>query len=119
LRGTHLHLETFGDTSAAVRGNTEALTVSLWGRLRWPTGLEAFSRPVRWVAEGQHSQFLGGQRTALGFDYLTKLGGGLELDMSRLEIGAFDLYAQRVRLVGRYVFGNNVSGFSIGIGVSF
>ena len=38
LRGTQLHLQTFGDTSAVVRGDTEALTVGLWGRLRWPTG---------------------------------------------------------------------------------
>lgn len=119
LRGTHLHLSTFAGTSAAVRGTTEALTVSLWARLRWPTGIEAFGRPVRWVLDGQHSHFLGDQRAALGFEYLTKVGGGLELDVGGLEIGALGLYAQRVRLVGRYVFGENVSGFSVGLGLSF
>ena len=71
------------------------------------------------MVEGQHSRFFGGQRADLGFEHLTKLGGGLELDTGALEVGAFGLYAQRMRLVGRYVFGKNVSGFSVGIGVSF
>lgn len=119
LPGTHFHLATFGGTSAAVRGETDALTVSLWGRLRWPTGLEMFGRPIRWVLEGQHSRFLGGQRGALPFEYLTKLGGDPEMDLGALEIGALGLYLQRMRLVGRYVFGRNVQGFSIGLGLSF
>ena len=112
-------IQTFGDTSAAVEGSSNALTVNLWGRLRWPTGLEAFHRPVRWVAEAQHSQFLGDPQAALGFEYLTKFGGGLELDTGALKIGALGLYMERVRLVGRYVFGLNVSGFSVGLGVTF
>lgn len=119
LRTTNLHLQTFGNTSAAVEGDTNALTVNLWGRLRWPTGLEAFDRPIRWVAEAQHSRFLGDPQAALGFEYLTKVGGGLELDVGALNIGAFGLYTQRVRLVGRYVFGLNVTGFSVGLGVTF
>lgn len=119
LRATDLHLQTFGDTSAAVKGSSNALTANLWGRLRWPTGLEAFHRPVRWVAEAQHSHFLGDPQAALGFEYLTKIGGGLELDTGALKIGAFGLYMERVRLVGRYVFGLNVSGFSVGLGVTF
>ena len=71
------------------------------------------------MLEGQHSHFLGGQRAALGVEYLTKLGGSLELDIGAHEIGALGLYAQRVRLVGRYVFGKNVCGFSVDIGMSF
>jgi len=119
LRTTNFHLQTFGDTSPAVRGDTVAGAVNAWGRLRWPTGYEAFDRPVRWVIEGQYSRFLGGPHAALGFEYLTTLGGGLELDVGALDIGALGLYTQRLRLIGRYVFGVNVSGFSLGIGVSF
>ncbi|MXP63562.1 hypothetical protein E0493_09390 [Roseomonas sp. M0104] len=120
LRGTRFHLETFGDTSAAVRGiGTEATTVNLWSRIRWPTGMDAFDRPVRWVLEGQHSRFFGRRDAALGIEYLTKVGGGLELDTGALKIGALGLYVERVRLLGRYVFGRNISGFSVGLGVSF
>ncbi|WP_165982565.1 autotransporter domain-containing protein [Dankookia rubra] len=119
LRGTRLHLATFDDTSVAIRSTMEATTVSLWARLRVPTGYEAFGRPVRWVLEAQHSHFIGAQRSALGFEFLTKLGAGLELDLGKLEVGAFGLTAQRLRWVGRYVFGENVSGFSVGLGLSF
>jgi hypothetical protein len=93
--------------------------VNLWARLRWPTGLEAFQRPVRWVTEAQHSHFFGDPQAALGFEHLTKIGGGLELDLEELKIGAFGLYTERVRLVGRYVFGLNVTGFSVGLGITF
>ncbi len=119
LRGTRLHLETVPGTSEAVRFATESTTVNLWTRLRWPTGAEAFGRPLRWVLEGQQSHFLGSQRSALGFEFLTKLGGGLELDIGRLEIGPSYLTAQRARLMGRYVFGEGVTGFSLGLGISF
>jgi hypothetical protein len=67
-----------------VRGDTNVVAFSLWGRLRWPTGLEAFDRPVRWVVEGQHSRFFGEPEDALGFNYLSKVGGGLELDLGAL-----------------------------------
>jgi hypothetical protein len=119
LRATDLYLQTFGNTSAGLRADTNAVTVNLWGRLRWPTGLEAFDRPVRWVAEGQHSRFFGDPQAALGFEYLTKVGGGIEFDLGAMNIGAFGLYTQRVRLVGRYVFGRNVTGFSVGLGITF
>jgi hypothetical protein len=119
LRATDLYLQTFGDTSADLRANTNALTVNLWARLRWPTGLEAFERPIRWVTEAQHSHFFGDPQAALGFEYLTKVGGGIEFDLGAYKIGALGLYTQRVRLVGRYVFGLNVNGFSVGLGVTF
>ena len=43
----------------------------------------------------------------------------LELDMGRQEMGAMGLYLQRLRIMGRVVFGQDVSGYSIGIGMSF
>ena len=119
LRATDLYLQTFGDTTPPLSANTNALTVNLWGRYRWPTGLEAFERPIRWVAEAQHSHFFGDPQAALGFEYLTKVGGGIEFDLGAYKIGALGLYTQRVRIVGRYVFGLNVDGFSVGLGITF
>lgn len=102
------------------RQNADAQTLGLWSRLRWPTGLEAFGRPVRWVAELSHSQFFGDQARVLGIDWLTKVGGGAELDIGRAEatLAGF-LYLNRIGLVGRYVFGRNVSGFSVGLSFGF
>jgi len=119
LRVNQLHLSTFGGTTREVRGETEARTATAWFRYRWPTGTEMLQRPLRWVFEANHTQFLGSQREVLGFQHLTKLGGGIELDVGALGIGPSWLEWQRLRLMGRYLFGDNVQGFSLGLGFSF
>ena len=115
LRYTDIRLRTFGNTSEAVQGESSARTANIYARYRAPTGMHALDRPVRYVLEFSHSRYLGSQADILGFDYLTSLGAGLELDTS-----AFNpLYVTRARAVLRYMFGNNVSGTSLGLAVSF
>ncbi len=120
LRYTEIHLQSFGNTLEVAAGSAVARTLGLWTRYRWPMGVEAFTRPVRWVLEGSGSYYLGDQRDALGFDWSVKVGGGIEVDIGRHEIGAVGLYVSRVRLVGRYFYGDGgVTGVSFGLGVSF
>jgi hypothetical protein len=119
LRSTNLFQTTWGDTSPAVRGRASSISTSLWTRLRWPTGMEMFGRPVRYVLEASHSTFYGDQARSLGFNLLTSIGAGLEVDPSDLKIGALGLYAGRVRVIGRYFFGPQVSGAAIGLGITF
>ncbi|APT59886.1 hypothetical protein RGI145_21535 [Roseomonas gilardii] len=120
LRYTQIRLETFGDTLPQARGSSTAQAVGLWTRLRWPTGLEAFGRPVRWVIDGSASTYLGDQRDALGFSWSAKIGGGIEFDVGRYEMGGMGLYLSRVRFLGRYFFADrNITGVSFGIGMSF
>ena len=118
LRYTDIRLSTFGDTSSLVRGESEAKTANVWGRVRWPMDAEMFGRPLRWVVDFSHSRFFGDQ-VALGFDHLTKVGGGIEMNVGRYELGVWDFNMQSIRIVGRYLFGNNVSGASVGLAVSF
>ncbi|APX74959.1 hypothetical protein QEP16_12400 [Achromobacter insolitus] len=113
LRYSDMRLQSF-DSSAAVEGHATAQSANLWARYRAPTGFMMLQRPLRYVLELTHSEFLGDQRGILGFDRLTSVGAGLELDSS-----AYDVIITRTRLVGRYVFGTNVSGFSVGLAVSF
>jgi hypothetical protein len=113
LRYTYLHLQTF-DSSAAVSGYADAQTLGLWSRLRLPTGLVVFRRPLRYVFEYTNTIYLGDQRGALGFNYLNQFGLGLELDTS-----AYHLVWTRTRFVARYVVGDGVSGVSGGIAVTF
>lgn len=87
---------------------------ALYLRRRAPTSLLLFDRPLRYVLEGAHTQYLGAQRGLLGFDALSSLGSGLEPDLSR-----FDILVTRLRLVGRYMFGRNTDGYSIGLAASF
>lgn len=112
LRFTSLHLRSVG--ADAVEGQAHGQTAALWTRLRYPTGLRAFDAPVRAVLEGAHSSFLGANRGALGFTDLSQLGFGVEFDTGRQGIPL-----TRTRIVGRYVFGENVSGFGVGLGITF
>jgi len=120
LRYTQLRIQTFGDTVPVARGRATAESVGLWTRYRWPTGREAWGRPIRWVLEGNASAYLGDQADVLGFSWSAKVGGGIEFETARWELGAFGINLNRLRLIGRYFFGeNNVTGYSIGIGMSF
>ena len=114
IRYSYIHLQSFGSTSEAVQGAADAENLSLYLRRRAPTGLEFLSRPVRYVLEGARTEYFGTQRGLLGFNALNSLGVGLEIDSSQ-----YDILISRTRLVGRYMFGENTAGYSVGLAVSF
>jgi hypothetical protein len=113
-RLSSIRLQSIGGTSEAVKGSALAQSVGLWARWRAPTGLRALDRPVRYVTEFAYSYYFGPEGDLLGFNHLTSLGAGLELDTS-----AYETIATRFRLIGRYRFGEHVTGWSIGLGASF
>jgi hypothetical protein len=113
LRYTAMRLKSFGNSSDVVKGSADAIAASLYTRYRAPTGMTALDRPVRYVLEYAYTRYLGDQ-PSLGFSNLHSVGAGLELDSS-----AHDIFITRTRLVGRYRFGNNVSGFALSLAVSF
>lgn len=113
LRFTDIYLQSFG-SSSAVRGSANAESTNLYARWRAPTGLLALHRPLRYVLELSHSTYLGSQADILGFNQLTSLGAGLEIDT-----GAVTKLFSRLRIVGRYAFGKDVTGVSLGIALSF
>ena len=113
LRYTNIAINTF-DSSAAVQGSADSQSLGLWARARYPTPLTVLERPLRAVFELAHTEFLGQLRGALGFDSLSSVGTGVEIDRS-----ASDPIFSRVRLVFRYQFGQNVRGTSIGLAASF
>jgi hypothetical protein len=114
LRYTNIYLQSIYETSEAAEGSSDVQNLSLYTRWRAPTGLTALDRPLRYVLEFAHTQFLGDLRGALGFDWLSSLGVGFELDSS-----AYDVIVTRTRLLGRYQFGEGVHGWSISLAVSF
>ena len=71
-------------------------------------------RPLRYVLESAYTVYFGDQRGALGFNHLTSVGAGLEVDTSK-----YPVWITRTRLVGRYMFGENARGYSLGLAVSF
>lgn len=119
LRLSRMRFTTLPVSDRGLDVSSDSAAASLWARYRWPTGAEAFGRPTRWVLEGYHSEFFQAQRDVLGINRLTRLGGGIEADVGRWELGALGLYLQRVRLSGNVLFGEDVRGWSVGIGMSF
>lgn len=113
LRATDIHLQSFGGSSDAVRGSANAQQFSIWARWRAPTGLHMLDRPLRYVLETAYSHYFGDSAGVLGFNHLTSLGVGLELDSSR-----YPIVITRTRLMVRYVFGRNVQGVSFGFAIS-
>jgi hypothetical protein len=114
LRYTLIKLQTLGNTTSGLKGKSETNTAGIWARWRAPLNVSLLKRPVRYVLESSYTTYFGPQRGALGFNHLTSLGAGVELDSS-----AYPVLITRTRLVGRYMFGKNVSGFSVGLAVSF
>jgi hypothetical protein len=114
LRYTNIYLQSFGGTSTAVKGSADSQSVSLWARWRAPTGATMLERPLRYVLEFAHTTFIGDLDGVLGFNYLSSVGAGLELDSS-----AYDITVTRTRLMARYKVGENVRGWSVGLAVSF
>ncbi|BAF73320.1 autotransporter domain-containing protein [Sulfurovum sp. NBC37-1] len=114
LRYTNIQLRSFGSDYGAIEGSSDANIISLWTRWRAPTGLTMLNNPLRYVLEGSNTTFLGAQRDALGFNYLTTVGVGLELDSSD-----YPVFITRTRVLLRYTFGENVSGYAIGLAMSF
>ncbi|WP_235689056.1 hypothetical protein, partial [Aeromonas veronii] len=115
VRYSYQHLQSFGGTSTSVRGHAEAENLGLYLRRRAPLfDWTLLDRPVRYVLEGAHTAYLGEQRGLLGFDSLNSIGAGLELDSSK-----YDIIVTRTRLVARYMFSHNTSGYSIGLAMSF
>lgn len=114
LRYSYIRLNSFGSTASGAKGQANAENLALYLRRRAPTGYELLKKPLRYVLEGAHTQFLGEQRGALGFDYMSSMGVGLELDSSY-----YDVFVTRTRLMMRYMFGQNSDGYSLGLAMSF
>jgi hypothetical protein len=114
LRYTNVYLQSISGTSGGVKGSAVSQNLNLWSRWRAPLGLTALHRPVRYVLEFTFSHYFGNQDDTLGFNNICSVGMGIELDSSY-----YSRLFSRVRLIGRYRFGENVRGWTIGVGISF
>lgn len=114
LRYSYIKLQSFGGTIDSLEGSSESNSASIWARWRAPIGITMLQRPLRYVLESSLTSYFGPQRGALGFDNLASVGAGLELDSS-----AYKIFITRTRMVARYMFGDGVSGYSLGLAVSF
>jgi len=114
IRYTNVELHSYGTDNPAITGQARSETASVWARRRIPIRYwTVWSRPVRYVLEGAYTRFLGAQNE-VGLTQITSVGLGMELDSS-----AYDIWVTRWRAVLRYKFGPQVTGWSLGLAVSF
>lgn len=114
LRHTHIALTPIGENRDIV-ARADAITTAVWSRIRVPTGLTLFGRPVRVVGELSGSWLPGDQGRALGTDWLAQAGLGGEIDVSETWVP----WITTTRIVARYTTGERLHGFSIGLAASF
>lgn len=115
LRYSSLQLKTFGSTSRSVEGEATTQNLGLYLRRRAPIAdWTLLKNPVRYVVEGAHTEYLGEQRGELGFNSLSSVGLGIEVDSSH-----YPVFITRTRLVARYMFGSNTNGYGLGLAMSF
>jgi len=114
LRYNYMQLRSFKSQYSSITGSSNVNIISLWSRWRAPSSITMLNNPLRYVLEVSNTTFLGSQRDALGFNYLTTIGAGFELDSSD-----YPVFITRTRLLYRYTFGKNVSGFALGLAMSF
>ncbi|KIC42841.1 hypothetical protein RA27_05780 [Ruegeria sp. ANG-R] len=114
LRYTHIEYWPIGDNEDLLVESTAANAV-LWSRYRFPTGKRMFGRPVRWVGDLSLSYLIGDQSLVLGTDWLARVGGGIEVDLSDTWVP----WVTTTRLMVRYYGSDTVNGFTAGIGISF
>ncbi len=114
LRHTHIRLEPIaGDKE--IQESADAITTSMWSRLRIPTGLDLWDRPIRGVTEFSASWLPGDQGTALNTQWLLQAGAGMEIDFSETWVPLITT----TRVVARYTYGEELHGFGIGLAASF
>ena len=114
LRYTNVELRSHGGSTLGVVGHAKSESISLWARMRVPTGWGVvWDRPVRYVYEAATTRYLGAE-TELGLKQMSSVGLGLELDSS-----ALDRWATRWRAIARYKFGPGMHGTSLGLAISF
>lgn len=114
LRHTHIHLRPIGKNSDII-ASADAITTAFWSRLRIPTGLHLFNRPVRIVTEASGSYLPGDQGRALQTTWLAQAGLGAEIDLTE----TWTPLVTTVRMVARVTTGERLQGFSLGLAASF
>jgi hypothetical protein len=76
---------------------------------------EAFGGPIRAVGELAGSSFLGDQEAVMKTPWLGQIGVGIEFDTTTATWHP----VYRTRLMLRYLIGDNLSGYSFGLAMSF
>lgn len=116
LRGmyTYAYTDSFDQTNEvqSITEDTQTLVVRL--ETNGPTGLDIAGHGVRWLGLAGYTTFFGPNRDTLGFTYIAEVGAGFDINISTANV-----FLERIGLKGSYLFGDDMTGWQIGIVYDF
>lgn len=114
LRYNHLWGTTLRASDDALDGSSSFGVFTAAATVAGPLPATAFGHELRWLAFASNSSFPGLSGDALGFDYFFELGGGLEIVDRGVMPGV-----EGLSLRASYLFGDHVTGVSVGAHLEF
>ncbi|MDF2234248.1 hypothetical protein P2H44_16925 [Albimonas sp. CAU 1670] len=115
-RVNYVYGSTYSASSRVLEGDVSFAVMSLHGELDGPTRHSVFGRELRWILFGAGTWIEGEGARALGVDWISEFGLGLEL-VDREAVPEIGLEGASLRL--SVITGDNVFGWSIGGGLEF
>jgi hypothetical protein len=107
-------ISSFDASDPALKFNETVGVYSIRADYAAPTRMSVFERPLDGVVRAGYAGFFGANREALGFTSVAEVGAGVEVPISaNAEI------SRRIRLTASYLFGPNITGWAVGLGVRY
>jgi len=107
-------ISSFDASDSALKFNETMGVYSIRADYAAPTGMKVFQRPLDWVVLTSYAGFFGGNRDALGFTSVAEVGAGVEIPISKNLANP-----KRVRISASYLFGDHVTGWTVGLGLRY
>lgn len=107
-------ISTFDASDSVLKFNETAGAYSIRADYAAPTGMKVLQRPLDWLVLAGYAGFFGPNRDALGFTSVAEVGLGVEVALSKSAEKP-----DRARLSASYLFGPNVTGWTVGLGLGF
>ena len=113
-RYDHLYDNVIDASDPVLDSSDDFIVLSANSELDGPIGLNMFGRELRWIGFAGATYLPGDQGDALGFDLFFQTGGGIEI-VERAVIRGIE----GVSLRASAIFGDNVTGYTLGGNIEF
>lgn len=107
-------IETYGESDPARSFRENSAVYSLRADHALPTTMTLFDRQIEWALYGGYSGFMGPRRSILGFSTVSEVGIGMQAPLA-----AGSDASKRLRIGVSYLFGQNVHGWTVSVGLSY
>jgi hypothetical protein len=107
-------ISSFDETDPVLEFSETANVYSLRAEYTAPVEAQVPGRPLQWVLFAGYAGFFGANRDALGFSTVAEAGAGLQAP-----IGTEWAKSERLRVGASYLFGPDVHGWTVSVGLQY